>query len=89
MDAAATLVSNATSCVREREGSSLKVRNERRNSCCLHAVAGGGNGVIDEGKLALDLAKLVSKASTVIVIAAVALHLYDGIPVIEVGDCLS
>ena len=82
-------VSNATSCVGEREGSSLEVRNERRNSCCLHVVVGGGDGVVDEGELALDLGEFVSKASTVIVVAAVALHLCNGVPVVKVRDCLS
>jgi len=85
----ATLVINATSCVGEGEGSSFKVRNERRNSCHLHMVARGGDGVIDKGELALDLGKLVGKASTVIVVAVVVLHLCDGVPVVKVRDCLS
>jgi len=43
------------SCVGEGEGMSLKVRNESRNLCCFHMVAGSGNGIINEGKFALEL----------------------------------
>jgi len=49
------LVSNATFCVREGEGVSLKVRNESRNSCCFQPVMGSCNGIVDEGELALEL----------------------------------
>src|SRR6267142_2282954 len=82
--APATLVSNLTSCVWEREGASLEVRNESRNSCRFHSVTGGGDGVIDEHELSLDLCKLVSEASAVVVVSAVALDLCDGVPVVEV-----
>ena len=77
------------SCVGEGEGSSFKVRNERRNSCRLHAVARGSDGVVDEGELALDLAKLIGEVSTMIVIAVVALHFCNGIPVVEVRHCFA
>jgi len=75
--------------VGEREGLSLEVRNKRRNLCHFHVVAGGGDGVVDEGEFVLDLAELVGEALMVIVVAVVALHLCDGIPVVKVRDCLS
>jgi len=75
--------------VGEGEGSSFKVRNERRNLCCLHVVVRGSNGIINEGELALDLAKLVAEALTVIVVVAVVLHFCDGVPVVKVRDCLA
>src|SRR6267142_5787056 len=82
--AAATLVSNSTSCVREREGASLEVRNESRNSCRFHSVAGSGDGIIDEDELGLDLCKFVGESSAVVIVAAVSLDLCDSVPVVEI-----
>jgi len=65
---------------------SLEVRNKRRNSCHFQMVVGSGNGVINKGELTLDLAELIGKVSTVIIVAAVVLHLCDGIPVVKVRD---
>jgi len=31
------------------------VTNKSRNSCCFHSVTSGGDGVVDEGELALEL----------------------------------
>src|SRR6266850_2202627 len=87
--APATLVSNSTSCMWEREGASLEVRNESRNSCRFHSVASGGDGIVDEGELGLDLLELVSKSSAVVVVATVSLDLCDGIPVVEIRYCLA
>src|SRR6267142_2295728 len=86
--APATLVSNSTSCMGEREGASFEVRNESRNSCRFHSVTGGGNGVIDENELGLDLCELIGELSAVVVIAAVLLDLCDGVPVVEIRYCL-
>src|SRR6267142_4016335 len=86
--APATLVSNSTSCMWEREGASLEVRNESRNSCRFHSVAGGGDGVVDEGELGLDLCELVSEASAVVGEVVVAFDLCDGVPIVEVRYCL-
>src|SRR6266850_3127152 len=87
--AAATLVSNSTSCVWEREGASLEVRNERRNSCRFKSVTGGCNGVVDEDELSLDLGELISEASAVVVVATVLLDLGGSIPVVEVRYCFT
>jgi len=73
----------------EQVGTSLEVRNESRNSCHFHSVTGGGNGVINEGELALELCKFISKASAVVIVVAVSLNLSDGIPVVEVRYCLA
>jgi len=73
----------------ERVSTSLEVRNESRNSCCFHSVAGSSDGVVDEGELGLDLSKLVSKASAVVVVAMVLFDLCDGVPVVEVRYCLA
>src|SRR6267142_6044581 len=82
--APATLVSNSTSCMGEREGASLEVRNESRNSCRFKSVTGGSDGVVDEDELGLDLLVLVSKSASVIVIATVSFDLCDGVPVVEI-----
>src|SRR6267142_369835 len=87
--AAVTLVSNSMSCVWEREGASLEVRNESRNSCCFKSVTGGCDGVVDEDELGLDLGKLISEASAVVVVATVLLDFGHGVPVIEVRYCLT
>src|SRR6267142_2059831 len=73
----------------EREGASLEVRNESRNSCRFHSVASSSDGIVDKGELTLELCKFISKASAVVVVAAVSLNLSDGIPVIEVRYCLA
>jgi len=86
---AAMLVSNSTSCVWEREGASLEVRNESRNLCRFHSVASGSDGVVDEDELSLDLLELVSKSSAVVVVATVSLDLCDGVPVVEIRYCLA
>src|SRR6267142_1130632 len=86
---AAMLVSNSTSCVWEREGASLEVRNESRNSCRFKSVTGGCDGVVDKDELGLDLGKLVSEASAVVVIAMVLLDLGGSVPVVEVRYCLT
>jgi len=52
-------------------------------------VTGGGNGVVDEGELGLDLLELVSEASAVVVVSAVSLDLCDGVPVVEIRYCLA
>src|SRR6267142_2017383 len=87
--APATFVSNSTSCMGEREGASLEVRNESRNSCRFHSVTGGGDGIIDKDEFGLDLLELVSEASAVVVVSAVSLDLCDGIPVVEIRYCLA
>src|SRR6267142_6021712 len=87
--APATLVSNSTSCVGEREGASCEVSNDSRNSCRFHSVMGGCNGIIDKDELGLDLCELVSKSSAVIIVAAVSLDLCDGVPVVEIRYCLA
>src|SRR6267142_4896905 len=87
--AVATLVSNPTSCVWEGESASLEVRNESRNLCCFKSVASGGDGIIDEGEFALELQELVSKASAVVIIAAVSFDLGNCIPVVKVRYCLA
>src|SRR6267142_1958099 len=86
--APATLVSNSTSCVGEREGASLEVRNESRNSCRFHSVMGGGDGIIDEDELSLDLLEFIGKSSAMVVVAAVSFDLCDGVPVVEIRYCL-
>src|SRR6267142_2587413 len=87
--APATLVSNSMSCMWEREGASLKVRNESRNSCRFHSVTSGSDGVIDEDELGLDLGEFVSESSVVVVIAVVSFDLCDGVPVVEIRYCLA
>src|SRR6267142_2669908 len=87
--AAATLVSNSMSCVWERESTSLKFRNESRNSCRFHSVTGGCDGIIDEDELGLDLGELVSEASAMVVVAAVPLDFGCGVPIVEVRYCLA
>jgi len=72
----------------EQVSASLEVRNESRNSCCFHSVAGGGNGVVDKGELALELQEFVGKASAVVVVVVVSLNLSNGVPVVEVRYCL-
>src|SRR6266850_5015245 len=83
-----TLVSNSTSCVREREGASLEVRNESRNSCRFHSVTCSGDGIIDEDELGLDLREFVSESSVVVVVTAISLNLCDSVPVVEIRYCL-
>src|SRR5882672_7199448 len=87
--APATLVSNSTSCVGEREGASFEVRNESRNSCRFKSVTGGSDGVVDEDEFGLDLLELVGEASAVIVVATVSFDLCDGVPVVEIRYCLA
>src|SRR6266850_5691936 len=84
-----TLVRSSTSCMGEREGASLEVRNESRNSCRFHSVTGGGDGIVDEDKFGLDLLEFVSEASAVVVVSAVSLDLCDGVPVVEIRYCLA
>src|SRR6266850_4713813 len=87
--APATLVSNSMSCVWEREGVSLEVRNEIRNSCRFHSVASGGDGIVDEDELGLDLCVFVGESSALVVIATVSLDLCDGVPIVEIRYCLA
>ena len=81
-------MSSAMSLLGDGVGASLEVRNESRNLCCFHPVAGGGDGIFDEGEFALDLGELVSEVAAVVIIAAIVLNFCNGIPVVKVGYCL-
>jgi len=82
--AAATLLRSAMSSLAIEAGTSLKVRNESRNSCHFHPMTDGSDAVFNKGKFALDLGKFISKASVVVIVAAISFDLGNSIPVVEV-----
>jgi len=77
------------SCVGEGEGASLEVRNKSRNLCHFHPVVGGSDGIVDKGELALELREFVGEVVVVVVVAVVAFHLCDSIPVVKIRYCLA